>query len=56
MTELLYPFRSDVDDRYYFWLGAGLRGPFDDYNEAHAELTKLMEGHGQEEASQESKE
>lgn len=46
------PFMSDTDNRWYFWLGNGLRGPFDEYNEAHAELNKLKEEHGQKENSQ----
>jgi hypothetical protein len=50
-----YPFVSDVDSKWYFWLGNGLQGPFDDYNEAHFELTRLTEGsHGKEDTSQES--
>lgn len=55
VSNTAYPFVSDIDSRWYFWLGNGLRGPFDDYNEAHAELSRLKEEHGQEKASQESK-
>lgn len=48
MTENLtprsqYPFQSEVDNKYYFWLGTGLQGPFDEYNEAHAQLVKFIE-------------
>ena len=50
-----YPFVSDVDNKFYFWLGNGLQGPFDEYTDAHAELTRLMEAHGKEETSQESR-
>jgi hypothetical protein len=50
-----YPFVSDVDNRWYFWLGNGLQGPFDDYNDAHTEMSQLLaEAHGKEEASKES--
>jgi hypothetical protein len=43
MPRSAYPFQSEVDNRYYFWLGTGLQGPFDDYNEAHATLTAAIE-------------
>lgn len=36
-------FQSDNDENWYFWLGDGLKGPFFDYVQAHAELTKLLQ-------------
>lgn len=48
-------FKSAMDGHYYFWIGDGLSVPFEEYNEAHAALTKrLEEAHGKEENSQES--
>ena len=40
---MTYPFKSDADGQYYFWLGDALRGPYDEYTDAHTEMTRLIE-------------
>lgn len=48
-------FKSAMNGHYYFWLGNDLSVPFEDFNEAHAAMTQLIEeAHGKEETSQES--
>lgn len=43
MTTEARLYHSDLDDKYYFWLGDETRGPYDEYVEAHKALTKLLE-------------
>lgn len=46
-------FKSDLDNKYYFWLGAGLHGPFQEYNEAHLAMSeKLKELRGEKETDE----
>ena len=50
-----YPFQSEDDGKYYFWLGEGVQGPYHEYEEAHAELTAYLEGrHGKKESNKEA--
>lgn len=47
MTTNSTVFKSDYDDKYYFWLGDKVSSGYHDYNEAHLALTKhLEEAHG----------
>lgn len=43
MTNGNYPFFSFTDGKYYFWLGGEAQGPYEEYVEAHAALTKYLE-------------
>lgn len=45
----IYPFKSEEDGMYYFWLGDALHGPYDEYIDAHARLTKIVEAMSDEE-------
>lgn len=38
-----YPFESEEDGMYYFWLGDALHGPYDEYTDAHTRLTHMTE-------------
>lgn len=38
-----YPFFSFTDGKYYFWLGSDTVGPFDQYVEAHEEMSRMIE-------------
>lgn len=46
-------FKSPIDERWYFWVGNGLQGPFDEYNEAHLAMAeKLKELRGEKETDE----
>jgi hypothetical protein len=31
-----------ADDKYYFWLGNQSHGPFEDYAQAHLEMSRII--------------
>lgn len=43
MSRIDNPFLSPFDNKWYFWLGAGITGPYDEYNEAHLAMSEEIE-------------